>query len=359
MGHLVGFVFPLMVPLAVSAVDFVAMISGLAAAILLIAGWYFFKPIHDALGKISIFGFHPFGALFGFIINQITNLASPLDGPMRSLARFLYSIGATVWRFVYVAVVLYTNAIAGINHNTQGIAGQINQLKTKEQNDINNLNDKVFNDNNRLETEIYTNHVLEQAYIDAQLGNLQNAEDAKIAAVQAELNRLNIPDIGGLQTQINNLQSELTADNLGQTNALNTAVSTLNTTINRDVTDLQGQINAGVGAAEAFALQALGLATPGIIAQAVGQLAPRIAGIETEITQCLDPLCADVAPNAPRLGRNLRWLKNLEALGFEAAIFALAAECLTNPRAVVDDVSSTVHEVGDVVMDAGKALVGL
>jgi hypothetical protein len=176
-----------------------------------------------------------------------------------------------------------------------------------------------------------------------------------------------VADVG--TTDLSGIEAQLQSD-VGSLQAeMQSMESTLNGAIANDVTGLQNQIGSvqalleqqvtnGVNTAEQFAtglVSGLGL---GGITSTLTSLASRLSAVETETTECLDPLCDTVTPQAKRLGNLGKYLADLEALGIEALLLALAAECMTDPGAVVSDVSSVVNDVGGPMVSGIRDLIG-
>lgn len=359
MLHATGLGFVEFVPLAIGAVDLVWVIIALAGWIMLAAGWSIYSPIFDILNKVSIFGVRPFAFINSLLFDSMQKLAAIFLKRLSPVGHFFWALGQTIWRPLYVIVDTLQYVVSTINGVNQQISRQVSQLKAQEQADVarlaaqeaasvraleNRMAALQSSLTNLISTDIHAVQAQEQASVTA----LEN----RMAALQSSLTATINADIAGVNRTISN---DITAVN----RTIATDIAGVDATIRTDVSSLTSNINAVRSSIPAVALGVVTSQAPTIVARAVAQVQPEVNAIKTELTECLDPLCADVTPNAPRLGRNLNWLKNLEALGFEAALFALAAECLTNPGAVVADVSAVVHEVGDVVVDGGKTLIGL
>lgn len=344
--------------LVLFGVDLTALIIGLAALLLLLAGWVVFKAIALLFQKVPLVGSTIANTVFNKLADVMKQLGKDLDPFVKGFAVFLATLGLAIWRFMYYTVRAVRNAkneaiqarLDAQNAYIAAVAQANIMFQRAEQDSFDNL---VAADNYAV--GLFTGLTNQIAILQNEITNLQNGTagvsqgyvDFQVNQLRAELN-----------TDVNTINNTLTQDNLGFQTQLNTDVSTINATITRDVTDLTNQLNGVTASIPGITLGEIGALTPGIIAQAAAQLAPELNAIKTEVTQCLDPLCDTVTPQAKRLGHLGNLLQGLELLAVEAIIVALAAECLTNPRAVVDDISTVVTSVGGGVMAGFRDLVG-
>lgn len=345
-------------PVVVVGLDFVVIVAGAVAVAILFAFWLVLYVLNAILGGVSIFGFHPFSFALDLVKAGMNKAVGLLDSKASALGELIFGVVQTLWRFVYVATVTIVGlswrelahnqqsqaALASEKARAQFIEGQlrddynqqINSLRASTDQAIAGMQQQEGQDFGRLQSTLAGDFT----YLQGQVNRLQ-----------VEINGLNVPDLSGLQTQINHIQTDLT-------NAINSLNTTINTTIPNDVADLTTKINAGVQTSENFATGLVsGLGIGGIV-QTLTSLSGQVSKITTETAECLDPLCNTVTPNAKRLGHLGDLLKGLEDLGIEAILIALAAECLTDPGAVVNDISTVVHDVGDPVMTGFRDLIG-
>lgn len=346
-------------PLAIAAIDFVWVIIALACCLLAFAGWVIFSVLDDIFGGISIFGYHPFGVIAGLLQAAMKKAWGWAENRLGAFTNWLWSQISVIWRFMYVAVVsivgLWDQVLFNDRYQTNSLSSEAQRAQAAESNLQTQLNQEeaaLSKDLGALGGEIAT---LQYETIPA--------IESELTILEGEIANLSAPDLSAIE-------AELKTDVASLTREIQSVEGTLNQTIAGDVTSLQNQIGSvtttleqqitnGVSNAEQFATNLAPSIQAGAVATVLAQLAPQLQKIETDITECLDPLCDTVTPNAQRAGRNLNWLKNLEALGFEAALFALAAECLTDPQAVVNDITTVMEDIGNPIMDAGKALIGL
>jgi hypothetical protein len=282
------------------------------------------------------------------------NLIKGSMGQVVKLAQAAWSVVSLVWQFMFVTVgicLTLTRHLAGMDQSGKG---DVAALAAREQADVQTI-------------DRYIEALLakEEADVAAILGTMSAGLSALSAGEQSDVAALNATignDVRSLNATINSdvaaLNSTIRSDVLNLNNRITSVQTVLAGREATDVNSLKATDAANLGTAERFATSAIAAATPGIIARAVAQISPELSAVKTEINDCLDPLCNTVTPQAPRAGRNLNWLKNLELLGVEALLVALAAECLTHPAAVADEVGSVMHAVGDGPLAAFRHLVG-
>lgn len=345
-------------PLVVVGLDLVWVVVGAVAVAILFAFWLVLYVLNAILGRVSFFGFHPFTFALDLVSAGMKKALGLLDSKAYALGETIFGIMMTVWRFVYVVTItvasLAWRELAHFQQLVGGLFSETNRARASEQGIQGNLAQQVGAVNALIQANAASTQTQLQTLVNQenlQLQSLQHYIQTNINALEQQIQALHVPDLSGLQTQINNLGTNLQ-------NQINTDISTVNATINRDVTDLVQQINGGVATAEQFATGLVGGLGIGGIVQTLTALQGQVSKIATETTECLDPLCATVTPNAKRLGHLGNLLKGLEDLAVEAIIMALAAECLTDPKAVVNDISTVVNGIGDGVMAGFRDLVG-
>ena len=346
------------VPLALTGIDFVWFIIAIAGYVVLAAGWSIYSPIFDVLNNVSIFGVKPFGFITKLLQASMQKLAAVMLTRLSPVAHWLWALTQMVWRPLYVTLETLTGLVAQMTGISQGAQSGLAQLRAQEQGDIARANTRMDN----LYNQAIAAEQAEAATINARIGSV--------------FNQLTVADdqgIAGVNTRIDNVFNQLTAqeradfqaNNIRMDNLYNQAIATdqatnavTNTRIDNVFNQLTNEIKNGVTTAEGFATGLVGGLGVGSILQSVTSLRSDLNAVKTDITECLDPLCDTVTPNAQRAGRNLNWLKNLESLGVEALMIALAAECLTNPGAVANDIHTVVTDVGDPIMTGFKDLIG-
>jgi hypothetical protein len=118
---------------------------------------------------------------------------------------------------------------------------------------------------------------------------------------------------------------------------------------------INGEIDKVLGDAETFATGAAAAAA----ALSVAGLLTRVGTLEAEATECLEPLCDTVVPQAGQLGRLGQFLNNLQTLAIDGFIIALAAEAVTDPAGVAADAVGVVNDVGGPILAGFRDLIGV
>jgi hypothetical protein len=346
-------------PLVAVGVDLLFVVVAGMALLLVLAGWAIGWLLQALLGGISVFGFHPFGALGGALEGAMASIARPLISRMVAMGHMIWAFCMVIWRFVYVVVgtfIGFAEQIAGVGETS---LGAVNALAAKEQSDINTIDGLVAAYVNALNNQEQADVNGLKAEVSTAVNNLQ----ANINAVHDELQGTEATVATNLQANINGVYDTL-EQQLGQSdtnlqNNINHAYDLLQGQIGQVQANLQGNINNALATAEAYAQGLVGSGAPASLIAAVTALQSQVSNIATETAECLDPLCDTVTPQAKRLGNLGKWLSDLEGLGIEALLIALAAECLTDPGAVANDISTVTHEVGDVVITGFRDLIGV
>lgn len=345
-------------PLAVGADFFVAMIAALFVTLVVAAGWVILWVLHLALGRISVFGFHPFDFFYNFATDAIKATWGYFAKYVSPLGRYIWAQVMIVWRFIYVATETMAGLltqIVGANQAAQRGLAQlqaredffIGQLRNQLETSIANLGLNVLS----IEAQLQAKEAADVAALNARITNSVNALNRTINNDVAAIDRTIAVDVAGLNATINR-------DVAGLNATIANDVRTLDATIANDVRSLTQADATNLRTAENFATGLVSGLGIGSLRQTLTALQSEVGKIKTETTECLDPLCNTVTPNAKRLGHLGDLLKNLETLGVEAIIMALAAECLTHPQAVVEDVSSVVNAVGGPVLREFRDLLG-
>ena len=358
---MLGFLPPL-APLAVGALDLVGVAIALALLLVMWAGWVFLALVGKVTSNIPIIG----GALSsgldfisGLWKRGTMNLIQGSVHYLEHLAKLAWSVVQVVWRFVYLTAAIIQTLIRHLDlfsqSNQSGLAALqaredffIHNLLVQEETDVANLQANMNNDLAAAETfaELRVQNVLAQAT--SLVNEVQARESIDVAALQSNINQVSNQLTDNLATVAHDLQTNLNNDFNGLTENLATVAN-----------NLQANMNQDLATAEQFATNSVTNASPGIIAAAVAQLAPRLAKIETETAECLDPLCDTVTPQAKRLGNLGKNFANLELLGIEALIIALAVECMTDPAGIAHDLETVIGDVGGVVLTGYRDLIGV
>lgn len=346
-------------PVVIGIVDFVFVLIALAALLLVGAGWVWGWLIVQLFGGISILGFHPFNALGNAIEGAMASIARPLIKRIVAFGHAAWSIVMVLWRFVYVV--------------TQVLGGIAIRITAVAQNAISGLvSVRTYVDNQIKALALYTEGLfgLENqtiAGVESQLlTDISRAEAASNTFAQAMRDQaiaIEKADVGNLRNTLNgdvaSLNQTLRSDVLNLSNTIANDVRTINATITRDVTDLRQADATNLRTAENFATGLVSGLGIGTLRQTLTGLQSQVSKIATETTECLDPLCDTVTPQAPKLGNLGKYLKLLENLGVEAFFLALTIEAVRNPKAVADDMELVLEPLGDLSITVIRDTIGL
>lgn len=346
-------------PVVVGIFDLVALVIAGACVLLVMGGWVVGWLISQLLGGIGILGIYPFKSLGDDIQGVMLTIAQPLIRFMKPAGHTLWSMAVTTWRFVYVVTTVMGSLALRITGVSQQSQDGLAQLRAQEQSDVQILDAFIEN----AQQEITDNAIFAQTYTDTRVDNIYNQltrED--IQRVGAETTRAAGVE-NGLQTQLNNDIAGVRTTITNDINTVNTritnSVNTINATIRRDVNSLTQADATNLKTAENFAtglVSGLGLGT---LRSTVTALQTQVSKIATETTECLDPLCDTVTPQAKRLGHLGNLFQGLEDLAIEALIVALAAECITDPQTVVSDLDTVITDVGGPIITGVRDLIGI
>jgi hypothetical protein len=346
-------------PLVAVAVELLAAVVASMALLLVLAGWVIGWLISELFGGIHVGPYHPFRSLGGALEGAMASIARPLISRLVALGHMLWAFCMVIWRFVYVVVGTFLGFFEQITGVGQSAQSGLATLKAKEQSDVDTIDRVVAADVNALHTQEQTDFNSLRTAEATDVHNLQT----NINAVHDQLQGAEATDVHNLQANINSVSDKL-EQQLGQSdtnlqNNINHVHDLLQAQIGQVQANLQGNINSNLATAEAFAQGLVGSGAPAGLIATVTALQSQVSKIATETAECLDPLCDTVTPQAKRLGNLGNLFQELESLGIEALLIALAAECLTDPAAVVNDISTVTHEVGDVVMTGFRDLIGV
>lgn len=313
-------------------IDLVPFFIAAAAMLALLAGHVFMQVLKtiadDAPFPVDILA----GAISGGLQKAMSLLIRPFDLLVAPLARVIMSITAGVWNFLYQTV----RAIADAKNwavEAYRIGLQVEQNTTAA---IGALDTRV--------TAELSNALAEVQSIEGNLANLVGTEinnavqfalvpiEGAISDVQSEANRL----FGTAESDIATAEAQAEAFAQGLADAVQSEAVRLFGTAEADITALQDQVlgipaeiagvvDQVVPADIAAALEAAGvLAIPGLLSQ--------VAALEAEATECLEPLCDTVTPNANELGQLGKLLKDLEGLFAAGALMALLVAAVEDPK---------------------------
>jgi hypothetical protein len=346
-------------PLVIGVVDLVFVVIALACLLVVGAGWVFFWVVAQVFSGISVFGTHPFGFIAGLLEDATKGLANILVARVTAFAHFIWSIVSVVWRFLYVTVDVITGITNNVFHLHQVDQSGLAELRAKEQSDVDTidrlvaayvdaLNTQERTDAAQIRGTMTNDYNAVNHRIDVEINDRVQGDSASVTKAEAFSHAENTIAIQNAEQ----LYNRSVTDNA-------TLRNTLEGEIHNAVLNLEGLSARNLATAEAYAQGLVGSGAPASLIAAVTTLQSQVSKIATETAECLDPLCDTVTPQAKRLGNLGKWLSDLESLGIEALLIALAAECLTNPGAVAHDISTVTHDVGDVVMTGFRDLVGV
>lgn len=340
------------------AIDVVALFVALAVLLMLLAGWVFFRAIEGVLRKVPLIGGSIANTVSSGLASVMKATFSALDYLTVGVAHLFWAIGVTLWNFVYGAVQGILDAKQWAVDAFQHASSLFTQLRAELGFDIGVVEGDIAKSLNAAES--YASGLL--SGIDGQIATIESDVQSEAARVLGQAEAFAAAQASAVQSEAVTLfgQAEAAAQ-AGADAVLSEAVTLFGqaeagiAALGQDIAVLPGQIEGVIpGIVEGVVPGLIAGAIPGILAQVL----PRVTTLEAEATRCLEPLCDTVTPNAKQLGNLGNLFKNLELLGIEALIVALAAECLTDPGAVVHDISTVVNDVGGGAMAGFRDLVG-
>jgi hypothetical protein len=353
----IGFVPPV-APLLIDTFDLVYIAIGLAAVLVVLAGWTIYGVVFQVFKDISILGFKPFAGIANALEGAMRSLAGPLIKVVAPFAHLLWALAMTIWRPLYIigdTLRYLLGQIVGVNQGSQqGLAS----LRAQERADIAAVNAHEQASVTALENRMAALDASLHQVISTDIAAVNAHEQASVTALENRMAALNASLTGQLNADINTVNNRINQVNTGLTNRLNADIGTVNATIANDVRALEGQVSNGVSTAESFASGLVSGLGVGTIASTVTSLAARLSKVETETATCLDPLCDTVTPQAQRIGNHAKFSANLSDLAIAAALVAMAAELMTNPGPVIDDIHTVVTDVGSPLVSVARDLIG-
>jgi hypothetical protein len=344
--------------MAIFLIDLIPLMVAVAAFLMMAAGFIFYQPLKriadDLPFPLNILA----DAITGGIGKAINALVRQWDTLMVPLAHALMMVAGPIWRFAYQVVTNIADLSAKLAHLSQEAATDAANAGAAAEAYALGLANGLAGEIASVEGEL---HGLEQGLvgdINALVGVALIPIEGAISDVQSEANRL----FGAAETDIANGVASAEAFAQGLADSVQSEAVRLFGqaedaigTIEQEIVALPGQIEGVIpGVVEGLVPGIIAGAIPGILAQVL----PRVTTLETEVAECLEPLCDTVTPQAPRLGNLGKLFQELEDLGIEALIIALAAECLTDPGAVAHDITGVFNDVGAPIMAGFRDLIG-
>lgn len=345
--------------LAIGAVDVIALVAALAIILLLWAGQYFFGAIGAVLSHVPIVGPHVANTLNNWVGAAMEAAVAVWDGLTQPLAHFFWMLGTGTWHLLYnlVGTIANVNNVAHTALNeaagaAAAISGAVAAGVAEAENFASALDGQAVA---RADDLFNLSITTAEGYADTVAGEvLQDAQTLYSQAVGVAQGLYN-DAIGHADTVAGEADADAHAlynQAVGVAEGLyNDAVAYTNTVsaeLFQDITGVQGE-------AQDLYNQAITVAP----ALALAQVLPRVEALEAEATECVEPLCDTVVPNASQLGKIGQFLNNLEQLGIDAFIVALAAEAVTDPQAVVADVTGVIQDVGGPILTGFRDLIGV
>lgn len=347
------------VPLVAPAFDLVLVIGGVMVMLLLFAGFYIADLLARLVKPVPIVGNTLYNFLHNSLAGTLRTLNTLWDPVVNVLARMMWWGVQGVWHALYgvangtanakrSALNAYNRALQAERNSILQLQAEVARARQQEQ----TLELDLIQSNAALTA--LTQSLAGQAEHSAENYAYQQGLNAN-AYTDYRLSQLPSVNLAGLTGELNAIQSEIVqlqateAGNFAKAEADIGAANQLMMQVTNQVQVNDQAYTDKVGAA----------AEAGAITSVLTQLAPFISKTTTELTECLDPLCNTVTPNAKRLGHLGDLLKGLEDLAVEALLVALAVEAVRDPAGVAHEIVSTVEAVGDGIVTGVRDLIGV
>lgn len=345
--------------LGIGAVDLIGFLVALAAILAVGALWVFFQPLVGILNSVPI----PFVKLGDAISSGLEfamkGIILAYDAISHDVAHFLWTYGVGIWHVVYNLVRGVTQALGLANQAVSAAGAVAAQLPVDISGAISSANsyaDGVLSTAEQAAAGLFDQAITrEDALYNDAIGAVQTAEADAIGVAQGLYNTAIATSEDLYNTAIAHADGLFNTATIDAENLYNQSVATAEGLFDTSITHADDLYNSAIADLEST-VAGLGV---GAIAAEIAGVIPRVATLEAEAAECLEPLCETVTPNAPSLGRIGQFLTNLETLGIDAFIIALATEAVTDPQAVVTDVTSVVNDVGGPIMTGFRDLIGV
>lgn len=343
----------------IGAFDLVAFAVAAICLILLLAGNKIFGVLSSLMRKVPAIG----GAIADVIDSSLAGVISAIAPTylkeLGAVANFLWALPMGLWHYLYQLESSISDVYNAIqrtylhaDNNAQSVLNRAEALASGAASglagEIAALQSVITADITGVEAQIGAGVAAAEAVAAADADRVLNQALDAIATAEADA-------AAGVQA----------AEALAQALAgqVQSEAVTLFGQAEGAITVIQGQIQALPGQIEGTIPGIIDGIVPGIIAGAIpgilSQVIPRVQALEGEVTECLEPLCDTVTPQAPKLGQLGQFLNNLELLGIEAIIIALAAEAAHDPEAVVHDFTTVIDDVGSPILSGFRDLIGV
>jgi hypothetical protein len=344
--------------LAIGALELVVFVAALMALLVLIAGNQILKLFHGVVSHAPWPVDWLAGGLEHYAQAAMEAMAAGLEDVVGGVAHWLWGLTVGLWHLVYQmvqtladaktwAVNAYQHATAALGAAEAFTVHQVNVLRAALNADVAALQRTMAQDLSRAE-----------AYAGAAAAGALATAQGLISDVQSEANRLFGQAEAAATAEVKAAEALATA----QADAVQSEAVRLFgqaeagiRTLEGDVAAIPGEITGAIdGSVPGMIDKALAAAGVGALAGLISQ----VGALAVEADTCLEPLCDTVTPNAKQLGNLGKFLKGLEGLAVEGIFLALAAEMLTHPDAVIEDMSSVIGAVGDPIMAGFRDLTG-
>ena len=344
--------------LAIGAVDLVAFFVALAVLLALAAFWVPAFVLQKVLSKIPVVGGDIGDALTNGIEAAMNAVINQFDSLTHAVAHFFWTFGVGVWHLVYQVVASIAdakttalNALGVASGAEAGAIAAARGLFATAESDAAAGAASVLGDAEAL----YNSAIAHADAVGAStLGDaeaLYNAAVGQIAAGDAAV----LGDAEGLYNAAIAHADAVGNTVLGESEALyNAAIAQIGSVA--DV--VNAEVDQILSEAESFASDAATAAGAAAIAATLAQVIPRVATLEAEATECIEPMCEALQPNLSSLGKFAQELQGLENLAFLAIIAALLGEAATDPQAAADDLGTLAGTVANLATDLVNAVVG-
>jgi hypothetical protein len=350
--------------LGIGAVDLIGFLVALAAILAVGALWVFFQPLVSLFNnvRINFLWIHTEGlgdAISNGLEDAMKGIVNTYATLSHDAAHFMWVLGVGIWHAIYNIVTGITQALGLANQAVQTAAGTAALLPDAISGAISSANsyaDGVLSVAEADATNLYNSAIstAEGLYNDS-IAHADTLYNDAIGTAEGLYND-SIAHADGLYNDaISTAQSLATAAALDGINQADNVYNDLVGQIGSVQDVLNGEIDKVLDDAETFATGAAAAAA----ALSVAGLLTRVGTLEAEATECLEPLCDTVVPQAAQLGRLGQFLNNLETLAIDGFIIALAAEAVTDPAGVAADVVSVVNDVGGPVLAGFRDLIGV
>jgi hypothetical protein len=333
--------------LGIGAVDLIGFLVALAAILAVGALWVFFQPLVKLFNivRINFLFIHTQGlgdAISNGLELAMQSIIVAYSELARDSAHFLWVLGVGVWHAVYHFVTGITQALGlakQANTTANSTAAALPNEISGAISSSNSYADGVlavaqgdvitqFNEATAHTDTLYNDSI---AHADTLYGEATANADTLYNDAIAHADDLYNQGIGVAQS----LATAAALDGINQAdNVYNDLVGQIGSV--QDV--LNSEIDKILPEAESFANDAAAAAA----ALSVAGLLTRVGTLEAETTECLEPLCDEVTPNASQLGEAGRLLKTVEGLFTAAALMGLLVAGVEDPKGTAGTLQTTM-----------------